>query len=388
MVIMSDFDFLTDANALYRGFLKARKSAQWKPTVQLYSWHWLENIADLQRDLKNGTYRTSPFSEFLLNERGKTRPVTGLQIRDRIVRHVICDEILLPRIMPKLIYDNAASLKDRGIDFARKRLKVHLHQYYNTYHTNKGYILLVDFSKYYDNIRHDIALNMLRPFIDDDRAFAVIEHIFDTYAVDVSYMTDEEYAHCMETVHDNVKYRLENHPKLGQKYMRKSVQVGDQLAQVLGVYYPHRIDNYVKIVRGVKGYARYMDDCYAITQTREEALSILDGIRVIAKELGIFINEKKTHVARIDESFRFLQNKYFLKESGEIVERVNSKAIFRQRRKMKKFPGLIANDGMPAEKARESFRSWYGARRKIMSKIQRENMLSLYSNLFGGLCIN
>lgn len=380
---MSDFDILTDANALYRGYLSARKSARWKPSVQLYEWNFLEKLTELQNDLINGTYRTSPPSEFLLNERGKIRPVTGLQIRDRIVRHVLCDEILLPRITPKLIYDNAASLKGRGIDFARKRLKVHLHRYYNRYHTNDGYILLTDFSKYYDNIRHDIALNMLRQFVDDERVFAVIEHIFDTYAVDVSYMTDDEYANCMNTVHDNVKYRLENHEKTGKKYMRKSLQVGDQLAQVVGVLYPTEIDNYVKIVRGVKEYARYNDDTYSIYQTREEALDVLEGIKEHANNLGIFINLKKTHITKIDSTFRYLQNLYYLTDTGRVVERINPLAVTRARRKIKKFPHLIAEGKMSKKDKDDWFASWYGCRWRTMSNLQRAHMFELRDTLFG-----
>lgn len=382
---MSDFDILTDANALYRGYLSARKSARWKPSVQMYEWNFLEKLTELQSDLINGTYRTSPPSEFLLNERGKIRPVTGLQIRDRIVRHVLCDEILLPRIRPKLIYDNAASLKDRGIDFARKRLKVHLHRFYNRNHSNQGYILLTDFSKYYDNIRHDTALNLLRPFVDDERVFAIIEHIFDTYAVDVSYMTDDEYAHCMDYIHDNVKYRLEHHEQKGEKIMRKSVQVGDQLAQVIGVYYPTEIDNYVKIVRGVKEYARYNDDTYSIYTSRDEALDVLGGIEEHAKNLGIFINHKKTHIAKIDSTFRYLQNLYYVTPEGRVVERINPLAITRARRKIKKFPNLIKSGHMSLLDERNWFASWYGCRYKTMSNLQRQHMIELHETLFGGL---
>lgn len=290
---MNDFEILTDANALYRGYLAARRNSRWKPQVQSFEWNFLDKISILQEELKNETYRTSQFSEFIINERGKTRPITGLQMRDRIVRHVLCDEILLPRVMKSITYDNSASLKNRGIDFARNRLKVHLHQYYQQYKTNEGYILLIDFSKYYDNIRHDIAIEQLSHFVNDERVMDVVRHIFDTYAVDVSYMDDKEYADCINQIHDSVAYRRQHHPQLGKRFMRKSVQVGDQMAQVIGVTYPTSIDNYVKIVKGVKGYGRYMDDSYVITRTKEEAQEIFEGIKEWTNKLGIFINQKK-----------------------------------------------------------------------------------------------
>ena len=44
--------------------------------------------------------------------------------------------------------------------------------------------------------------------------------------------------------------------------MSKSIDIGDQLSQVIGICYPHSIDNYIKYVRGQKFYGRYMDDWY------------------------------------------------------------------------------------------------------------------------------
>ena len=49
-----------------------------------------------------------------------------------------------------LIYDNGASLKDKGLDFARRRFEIHLRNAYKEY-GGKAYILLMDFTKYYDN---------------------------------------------------------------------------------------------------------------------------------------------------------------------------------------------------------------------------------------------
>lgn len=106
---------------------------------------------------KPDAYTTHLGNEFMLVERGKIRAITGLEIEDRIVRHSLNDFILMPRIRPLLIYDNGASIKHRGITFSRNRLEYHLHNYYKKYGTNEGWIMLLDVSKYYDNIRHDRA---------------------------------------------------------------------------------------------------------------------------------------------------------------------------------------------------------------------------------------
>lgn len=102
----------------------------------------------------------------------------------------------------------------------------------------------------------------------------------------------------------------------GEKWMEKSVNIGDQLSQVIGIYYPYRIDNYVKYVRSQKFYGRYMDDWYIMNPSKEELLDLLDNIHRIAEEYGIHINKKKTRIVKISSTYKFLQIKYSLTDSG------------------------------------------------------------------------
>lgn len=104
---------------------------------------------------------------------------------------------------------------------------------------------------------------MLKLFDDDEFIDWLLTQIFDGFKIDVSYMTDEEYATCMSDTFNKLDYRNIPESKLtGEKWMEKSVNIGDQLSQVIGIYYPYRIDNYVKYVRSQKFYGRYMDDWY------------------------------------------------------------------------------------------------------------------------------
>ena len=84
------------------------------------------------------------FVEFDVNERGKTRHIKSPSIRDRVLQRAVCDYVLEPVLYSKLIYDNGASVKGKGVEFTRKRLDKHLRDYYRE-HGNKGYILVGDF---------------------------------------------------------------------------------------------------------------------------------------------------------------------------------------------------------------------------------------------------
>ena len=144
-----------DGNVLYESFLKAKQGSDWKPQVQRFEMNLLFELSGLQKEHMTGDYVFQPSMEFTLRERGKIRRITGEQIHDRVAKHALCDEVLTPAVKKYLIYDNSASIKGRGIDFARKRLVTHLRKYYRQNGSNDGYMLLIDFSKYYDNIQHD-----------------------------------------------------------------------------------------------------------------------------------------------------------------------------------------------------------------------------------------
>ena len=152
-------------------------------------------------------------------------------MRDRVVKHVLNDLYLIPYIRPHLIYDNGASLKGKGVDFTRHRLIAHLESYYRECGTNQGYIRLMDFSGFYDNIDHAIAMAMMRKYVPDEFALKLVKQAYDSYDIDVSFMSDGEYEIAKNSKFNLVEYRANGHgeEKRGLKYLYKSMSVGDQL---------------------------------------------------------------------------------------------------------------------------------------------------------------
>jgi RNA-directed DNA polymerase len=154
-------EIVCDANNLYRAYKASIKNSKWKETSQKFAMNFLKYIFSIQEDLVYRTLQNGKVDEFLLSERGRVRPITSIQIKDRIIRHVLCDEILSPEVKKRIIYDNGASVKGRGISHQRNRFEVHLHRYYKLY-GNEGWILFGDFSKFYDNIIHEIAMKSMK----------------------------------------------------------------------------------------------------------------------------------------------------------------------------------------------------------------------------------
>lgn len=371
-------------NALYDAFKASIKGSAWKEEPQRFEIDFLTEITKLHQELESRTYKTSHGTEFTLNERGKIRYIHGSRMRDRVVRHALCDEELTRALHPYLIHNNGASQKGKGISFSREMFERDLHNYYLEHRTNEGWVGFIDLSKFYDNIQHDKARQLVIPKLTEFGGWLFGE-IVRTFEIDVSYMTNEEYERCMEVRFDSVKYHEEIPDELrtGEKFMPKSVDIGDQVSQDIGVFYPTRLDNYAKIVRGCKRYGRYMDDIYIIGETKEFVESVIAGIKEQAEASGLFINEKKTRVVKLSDTYKYLQIKYSLSETGKVIKRINPKSVTRERQKIKAYKRLLDKGEMKYADIEQSVKSWMGAFTLLMSKKQIRNIKTLYKELFG-----
>lgn len=374
---------LTDMNLLFDAFRSSMKGSSWKTEPQKFELNFLCELVKLKRELDSGEYITSPETEFTINERGKLRHIHGGRMRDRVVRHTLCDNELTPKLNPYLIYNNGASQKGKGLTFSRQIFERDLHNFWLKYHTNDGYIGLVDLSKFYDNIQHDRVREYVNPKVSEEASW-MLDEILKTFEVDVSYLYNLPIEQLMEAKFDSVAYyeATKNMPMTGEKMLKKAVEIGDQVSQNIGVFFPTPIDNYVKIVRGCKWYGRYMDDMYVICKDRDELVSILDGIAERAKELGMFVNIKKTHIAKLSDTFKYLQIKYTLTDTGKVIKRINSKNLTRERRRIKAYKRQLDAGKMSYEDIEQAVRSWMGSFYKLMSKQQIKHMKELYYELF------
>ena len=365
-----------DANALYDAFMKAKQGSDWKPHVQRFEMNYLLELSRIQKHLEDMSYEYLPSTEFIVRERGKTRVIRGEQIPDRVVKHSLCDEVLNPSVEKYLIFDNGASQVGKGLDFARRRLDYHLQKYYRQY-GNEGYVLLIDFSKYYDNIRHDVLMDQIRKYVHDEHTIFFLQKAIECSQVDVSYMTNEEFSHCMETLFNSIEYeRIPQKYRTGQKMMKKHLHIGDQMSQTAGIMYPIPIDNFIKIVKGVKFYARYMDDSYIIHHDRNYLKELLEEIITVADSIGITVNRNKTHICKLSDHWRFLQIQYSLTETGRIIKKIHPKRLTAMRRKMKKVIHF-----MSVKEFTDWYQAWFRNHYKIMSKQQRNNLDELFNEL-------
>jgi hypothetical protein len=300
------FDILADFDNLYFSFMKSRKNVSWKESVQKYRINVMKKVGHTRRALLDDKDIRKGFVDFKINERGKIRQIRSVHIEERVVQKCLCDYILSPIIRQSLIYDNGASLPAKGMSFSEKRLKRHLHQFYKEHKSNEGYVLTLDFSKYFDNIDHEILLNMLNDKITDPKVGRIIR--------DFVVAFDEK---------ANGKGR--------------SIGLGSQISQLCAIYYPNAMDHLVKEKFGIKGYGRYMDDAYLIHESKSHLKRCLAGIRRVCDGLKIVLNLRKTRIVKLKSGVVFLKGRYRLLENGKVlVTPSNNSASIRMKRKLRK----------------------------------------------------
>lgn len=372
------FDSATSVDALYAAFQLAKKESDWKASVQRFEMNLLPNLVALHDELRSGTYRQAEFYEFTLNERGKTRSIRSMHVRDRVVQRAVCDRILMPVLGKYLIYDNGASVKGKGIGFSRNRLQCHLERYVRR-HGLDGWVLKIDFSKFFDNIRHDRLMEMIAAKIDDKEALDLIRQMISSFSVDVTGIPNEQLSEWWRGVYDSVRH---SHSTGGKRFMPKGLGIGSQISQIGGIFVLTPVDQYCKTVRQCKYYGRYMDDIYIIHRDKDFLRDVLENVKAIALKAGLHVNERKTAITPLRRGFTFMQVKYSLTDTGHIVKRLTAAKMTRERRKLKRYRGLLDSGRLTRKDIANAYQSWRGNVKPFDAFKSMRNMDRLYTQLF------
>jgi len=329
---------------LYDAYKMSRRGVSWKASVQKYITLAPLCVLDSYEELHDGTFKSDGFVEFDIKERGKLRHIKSVTINERVVQRCLCDNALVPTLGRTFIYDNGACMKNKGYLFSGKRLTRHLHEYYRKHGTD-GYILLFDFSKFFDSISHVLVKKILHREFTDSRLLELTEMFIDAFG-DVG---------------------------LG---------LGSQISQILALSSANRLDHYLKERARIKYYARYNDDGYLIHHDKGHLEKCLKAIQILCKRLGIKLNTKKTQIVKLSHGFTYLKVRYFLLPSGRIIKKIAHKSVVRMRRKLKKFVAKVEAGIMTRQDVYQSWQSWRAYARNFNAYHTIQNMGKLYNRLF------
>lgn len=297
-------------------------SVRWKASTQHFEIDSLRWAASLRRELLDGAWKSKGFRRFDIQERGKLRHIQAVHISERVVQKLLTRHALLPLLTPRLIYDNSASQKGKGTEFALKRLKEHL-RWHLARHGRRGYIVIMDFHGYFDSIPHAGVIEAMSAGQTDPRIRRLIAATVDAFDGD------------------------------------RGLGLGSETSQVGAALYPTPLDRFIKERLRVHCYARYNDDSYMILPTRAEAKRCLAAVREKAAELGLEVNLRKTKIHNLaSDDFTYLKKRVHITGTGKILLRLTRANIRREEARIRAQRAELAAGRMPAETTLQSYRCW------------------------------
>lgn len=339
------FDYVFSYSMLYNSYKRCVRGIGWKTRTQRFKIFSPLEVYRNYESLHDGTFHRDPFFEFIINDKGRERHIKSVSLRERNVQWGLCDKSLSPIMKRTFIYDNGATLKNKGYSFSLNRLKCHLHKYYRKF-GNDRYILLFDFSKFFDNISHVLIKNLINNTYSDSRIIKLLYHFIDAYG-DVG------------------------------------MGLGSPISQVLALASANKLDHYMKEKLKIKYYGRYMDDGYIIHKDKKFLQKCLSDMIDICKSLHINLNKKKTKICKLNTGFVYLKVRFYLLYSGKVLCKICKKSITRMRRKLKIFRILVKYKKLTVDDVIESLTSWVAHAKNFYSHNSVKSILYLFSSLFG-----
>ena len=258
------YEKIYDIENLKKAHKNAKKGKGWYKEVKMVDENLDEYLLKIQEMLKNHTYKTSEYKIFYKREGSKIRKIYKLPYYpDRIVQWAII-QVIEPYLIRHFIDDTYSAIPGRGMHKGLERLRKALY----TDPDNCQYCLKLDLRHYYQSINHDILKRKYRRLFKDEDLLRALDEIIDSVNTADEDDLVEIYVILLEEDID---------PETGEP-------IGNYLSQYSGNYYLSDFDHWIKEVKHVKTYYRYMDDITILGRTKEELWELFYDIQDYLKD--------------------------------------------------------------------------------------------------------
>jgi len=269
---------------------KARKGKTKKEYVKEFEKATIKNLLELQNELKSQTYKPQPLKTFILRD-PKTRKISKSAFRDRIVHHALV-RVLEPIFDKTFIFDSCANRFGKGNLFAIKRFCKFIRKVSRNGETNgwfnnnqvKGYCLKADIRHYFQEVDHNILLNIISKRIKDRELIWLISQI------------------------------LNNNVSGNEK--GKGMPLGNLTSQFFANVYLNELDYFVKYQLKAKYYLRYVDDFVILHNSKQQLYFWKEQIsRFLTEELNLELHPEKSKVISLSRGIDFVgfRNFYYFR---------------------------------------------------------------------------
>lgn len=162
---------------IWRSWFAFRKGKRQTAELHDFQYYLEENLFELFKDLKSGTYKHGGYREFIVSY-NKRREISVAGIRDRVIHRLVYD-YLAPIYDKTFIYDAWSCRVKKGLLEAIERAQEFLHRFPHSY------IWKADIRKFFDSVDQKTLLKILSRKIKDKKTYNLLEEIIYSFSSDV-----------------------------------------------------------------------------------------------------------------------------------------------------------------------------------------------------------
>lgn len=349
-MIKDKFEDVFTLENLYKAHRRGRLGKREKRQVVLYEIDLMQNLKKMQERILSGKYRVSRYHEFVIYE-PKKRQIQTLLYRDRVVQHVLCDNLFAPYFTRRAILDNGVCQVGKGTHFTIDRLVENTAKLIRKEKTTDLYVLKCDILKYFPSIPHKQLKEKILHHIDDKKLRDFVTMIIDSYHTAPSYLTEYNIP---------IVEACGPHP-FNASFVTtgRGLPIGNQTSQVFGMFYLDTLDRFIKEKLRVKCYSRYMDDFILVHPDKAFLKRALKQIQALLDELGLQLNDK-TKIFPLKHGITYLGFKLFFYPNGTCVRKVVRKTVKRFIAKAKLINYAFAHNLIKIPRIQSTLASYHG----------------------------
>jgi len=336
MLYYNLYNELCSYENLELAYKKARKHKTLKPYVIEFEKELKKNLSILRIELLLHSYKPQPLETFIIRD-PKTRKINKSDFKDRIVHHALCN-IIEPIFERIFIFDSYANRKGKGtlkaiqrFDFFKRKVSKN--------NTRNCFILKADIRHYFDEVSHEILINIIKRKIKDEKVIWLIKQILSNF---------------------------------NSEYKGKGMPLGNLTSQFFANVYLNELDYFVKHKLKIKYYIRYVDDFVIFNSNKEILEKNKEKINLFLKdELKLELHPDKSKIILLEKGITFLGYRIFY------YHKLLKKNNLRRRKFI-----LLNYNNLDYNKIYSSFEGWLAYAKRANTSNLRKKLIRKFEKLF------
>lgn len=279
---------------LFKAYLDCRKHKRSTINALMFEYDLEKNLTELYDDLISGNYKIGRSICFIVLY-PKPREVWAADFRDRIVHHLIYNEIK-DRFYARFIKDTYSCIPERGTTNAMKTIESQARSITDNYR-EQAYFLKADLKNFFVSIDKKILFEEIKRYVSEEWIINLIEQVIFHNPKDSVCIKSPPYKFDYLPVYKSLWHTPSN----------KGLPIGNLTSQFFSNVYLNVLDQYVKHHLKCKYYCRYVDDFVIMHKDPQFLNFVHKDLTVFLKNrLNLELHQNKKLINRIEKGIDFV----------------------------------------------------------------------------------